>query len=370
MVAWALTRQSVIKQLFTDPRVSKDPRRHWPRWINGEIAPDWPLITWVAVQNMFTAYGSDHTRLRSLVATAFTARRTAAMRPRVERITTGLLDTLAATPDGAVVDLRETYAVPLPVQVICELFGVPDGTMRDTLRRCADSIFHTAAASAEVTATYEDIYAVLAELVAYKRARPDDDLTSGLIAARENGTSLSEQELADTLLLVISAGYETTVNLLDNAVHALLADPEQLGHVHAGRATWNDVIEETLRRQPPGATLPLRYAVEDIELDGGVVIRKGDAIIAALASAGRDPDAVGPDADRFDVTRQVKDHLAFGHGVHRCLGAPLARLEAAVALPALFERFPALALAAPASDLLPLESFISNGHRTLPVRLR
>ncbi len=185
----------------------------------------------------------------------------------------------------------------------------------------------------------------------------------------ESASQLSETELVDTLLLLISAGHETTVNLLDNAIHLLLTHPEQLAHVRAGRASWNDVIEEALRLRSPVANLPLRYAVEDVQA-GDVLIRKGDAIITAYAAAGRDSAVHGADADVFDVTRTNKDHLAFGHGVHFCLGAPLARMEAAIALPRLFDRFPDLALAEPAGGLRQVQSFISNGHLTLPARLR
>ncbi|MGW0562737.1 cytochrome P450 family protein [Streptomyces sp. NPDC003016] len=369
MVAWAVSDHALLKELLTDARVSKDPRRHWPAWINGEITPEWPLFTWVAVTNMFTAYGSDHRRLRKLVSTAFTARATETLRPRIEQMTAALLDGLAAVPQGQAVDLREEYCYPIPIQVICELFGVNDEDTRKELRRLVDSIFNTAAAPEEVAATFQGMHTVLSDLVALKRREPGDDMTSVLIAAREeDGTRLTEAELVDTLLLVISAGHETTVNLLDNAIHALLTHPDQLELVRTGRASWNDVIEETLRVQAPVANLPLRYAVEDIETMG-VTIKKGDAILAAYAAAGRSPALHGEDADRFDVTRVNKEHLAFGHGVHFCLGAPLARMEAAIALPALFERFPGLRPAVPASGLVPVESFISNGHRSLPAHL-
>ncbi|WTX00402.1 cytochrome P450 [Streptomycetaceae bacterium NBC_01309] len=371
--AWSVNNQALIRDLLTDPRVSKDTRQHWPAWINGEIPADWPLQIWVSVQNMFTAYGGDHKRLRTLVSKAFTARRTAAMQPRIEELTRGLLDRIAATPEGGTADLRRDFAYPLPINVICELFGVPESSQPE-LHAAVDTIFRTTATPEEMQACQVSIYGILTALVADKRENPGDDMTSGLIAARDdegNGEAavLSESELIDTLLLVLSAGHETTVNLLDNAIHALLTRPEQLALVRSGKASWDDVIEETLRAEAPVANLPLRYAVEDIEIGGGVTIRKGDAILMAYGAAGRDPEVHGTDAELFDVTRKVKDHLAFGFGAHFCLGAPLARMEARIALPALFERFPDLVLAVPEEELEPMESFISNGHKALPVRL-
>ncbi|WP_128374768.1 cytochrome P450 family protein [Streptomyces cavernae] len=374
--AWAVSSPHLLKRLLTDSRVSKDPRRHWPIWINGGISPEWPLLTWVAVQNMFTAYGADHKRLRRLVSSAFTARRTAALQPRVEEITKQLLDGLEeAGRRSATVDLREEFCYPLPIRVISELLGLPE-EKGDELRAIVDSVFHTSASPEEVTETYARMYAVLGELVATKRKMPGDDLTTALIHARdeEGDTRLGEQELLDTLILMISAGHETTVNLIDNAIHALLTHPRQLEHVREGRASWEDVVEETLRVQAPIASLPLRYAVEDLELGAmggpeGMVIAQGEAILAAYAAAGRDPGKYGADAAVFDVTRLDKEHLAFGYGVHFCLGAPLGRLEATTALPALFTRFPSLRLAAPEGELTPVDSFISNGHRSLPVRL-
>ncbi|MDX3692126.1 cytochrome P450 [Streptomyces europaeiscabiei] len=372
--AWAVSSPELLKRLLTDSRVSKDARQHWPRFGAGEITPEWPLFTWVAVQNMFTAYGGDHKRLRALVSKAFTARRTAALQPRIEEITKELLDRVEESfRRGEAVDLREAFCYPLPIQVISELFGLPE-ERGPLLRELVDKIFDTSADPGEMTAAYERLYGVLGELVAAKRESPGEDLTSGLIAARdEDDTRLSEQELLDTLVLMISAGHETTVNLLDQAVHSLLAHPEQLAHVREGRAGWDDVVEETMRFEAPVASLPLRYAVEDLDLaefggPHGVVIGRGEPILAAYAAAGRDPERHGKDADVFDVTRSDKEHLAFGHGVHFCLGAPLGRMEARIALPALFERFPTLELGATSDELGYVESFISNGHRRLPVR--
>lgn len=371
MEAWSITGVDLLKELLNDPRVSKDPNRHWPAYINGEISQEWPLFLWIAVTNMFTAYGEDHMRLRKLVAKAFTPRRTAAMRPRIEEITGDLLDAIAATPAGEPVDLRAALAHPLPIKVICDLFGVPDKA-RDELRRAVDSVFNAAAPPEEVAATQVTLYGLLADLVSSKRAAPGDDMTSDLISARsDDGSGLSEAELLDTLLLTISAGFETTVNLLDNAITALLTHPDQLALVRSGGATWDDVIDEALRWKAPVPNLPLRFAVEDIELEGGVTIRQGDAILAAYGAAGRDPQVHGETAEEFDITRPTRrDHLAFGYGAHYCLGVSLARLEAAIVLPALFERFPDLTLAVPADRLESLGTMLANGHKAVPALLR
>jgi len=367
---WSVTSSALVKQLMTDPRVSKDAYLHWPAWINGEIPPSWPLAIWVSVRSMITAYGEDHSRLRKLVSKAFTARRTAVLRPRIAEITAELLDSLGQLPPDQPVDLRAAFACPLPVRVICELLGIPEEA-RDGLREVIDITFLTAVTPEEVMENGLKLYTALNDLVAVKRAQPGDDLASALIAVRdEHGEDgLSDQELVDTLLLMISAGYETTVNLLDNAVHALLTHPGQRALLDAGRVSWEDIVEETLRVDPPGAHIPFRYAVEDIEL-GDVVIAKGEPILISMAGVGRDPEVHGVDADVFDATRATRrEHVTFGHGVHYCLGAPLARMEATMALSALFERFPGIALADPDKPLTPLRSFLSNGHEELPVVL-
>ncbi|MEU8417664.1 cytochrome P450 [Amycolatopsis japonica] len=366
VVAWSVTGYELLRDLLSDPRVSKDARQHWPAL--AEVSADWPLLVWVNVRNMFTAYGADHKRLRSLVTQAFTARRIATLKPWITRIVTDLLDGLAALPADEPVDLRENFAYPVPIEVICHLFGVPDSA-RGRLRHSVDVFFRTSASQEAMLAAYQDIHSIFTELVAAKRENPGEDLTTALIAAQDDGARLDETELIDTLILFISAGHETTVNLLDQAITALLTHPDQLALLRAGQVSWTDAIEETLRWQAPVANLPLRYAVEDIAV-AGVVIRQGDAILAGYAAAGRDPALHGHDADAFDVTRKDKAHLAFGYGAHFCIGAPLARLEAAIALPALFERFPDMTLATPPDALRHLDSFISNGHRSLPVRLK
>lgn len=366
--AWSVTDPFLLKELLTSPDVSKDGRRHWPGF--GAALESWPLALWVAATNMFTAYGGDHRRLRRVIAPAFSARRITALRPVVEEIATRLADDLETTPAGAVTDLRERYAVPLPIAVIGRLMGVPED-QRVEFRTLVDGVFDTLLSPQEAASNTQALYAMLEELIAAKRAGPGDDLASALVTMRDEdgGSALAEEELRDTLLLMINAGYETTVNLIDQAVTTLLTRPEQLLHVRAGRAGWADVVEETLRHEPPVKHLPLRFAVRDIPLPDGQTIREGEAILASYAAANRHPDWHGS-PDDFDVTRLTKDHLAFGHGIHFCLGAALARLEGEIALRVLLDRFPDAELASGEGGLRPLPSLISNGHRALPVRLR
>jgi cytochrome P450 len=367
--AWAPTRYDTLKELILDPRVSKDPRQHWRLWPEIGEHPSWGwVLGWVGVINMLSTYGADHTRLRKLVAPSFTQRRTEALRGRVEAITAELLDEVAAAgAGGAAVDVKALFANELPMRIIFELFGVPE-ELREANVRLVAAIMDTTDPSPEHAAfVQEQIGTVLGAHIAHKREHPGDDMTTELIRVRdEDGDRLSDEELLYTLLLVIGAGFETTVNLIGNAVVALLRDPAQLAAVREGKTTWQGVVEETLRVHPSIASLPLRFAVTDLTV-GDVTIRAGDAIITTYAAAGLDPAHYGADAGVFDAARGADDHMAFGIGVHRCIGAPLARMEALTALPALFERFPELRLAREELEQVP--SFIAFGWREIPVRL-
>jgi 2-hydroxy-5-methyl-1-naphthoate 7-hydroxylase len=368
VVAWVVTSYDLARRLLTDPRVSRDARQHWPAFINGEIPPDWPLMRWVALENMVNAYGSEHARLRRLAAKAFTARRVEAMRPLVEKIVADLLDELADRAPGEVVDLRAAFASQVPARVICDLIGVA-GDTRKVVRQGFATFADTTATAEQASAASYGQRLSIRTLIAVKRQTPGDDLTSALIAARdEDGTRMSEVELENTLVGVLGAGHQTVADLLDNAITALLTHPDQRDLVTTGRVSWDEVVEETLRARCPVEYLPLHFAVEDIEL-GDLTITKGDPILVGFGAAGRDPNLHGPTANHFDITRVNKDHLAFGFGIHHCLGAPLGRLEARIALPALFDRFPDLALAVPETQLQPSVGFLFYGHRAVPARL-
>lgn len=366
VLAWSVTRHALLRDLLSDPRIAAN-SRHWRALAEGEIPDGWPMLNFVTVRSLTTADGADHKRLRGLVAQALSPRRVNALRPSIERTVHGLLDDLAdaLTKDGSA-DLRALFAYPLPMTVVCDLLGFPVA-LRDEFHRITQTVASTATTPDEETANARRMYQVLDSFVAERRKQPADDLTTALInAVTEDGEVLSESELTGTLATVLVAGHATVTNLLTNTVRALLANPDQLALLTSGRQPWRTVVEEILRWDSPLGHFPMRYATEDIEI-GGTVIPRGDPIILSFAAVGRDPETHGADADRFDITRPAGQHLTFGHGVHFCVGAPLARLEADIALPALFERFPGLALATSAGPLTPDASIVQNTVRTLPV---
>ncbi|MGW4750218.1 cytochrome P450 family protein [Streptomyces sp. NPDC004290] len=365
----AVLGHDALRDFLSHPDVAKGPQ-HFTALAEGRIPDGWPLRTFATVPGMTTADGADHRRLRTLVSSAFTARRVEALRPRVEAVTAGLLDGLAeaAREGDGVADLRRHYALPLPLGVICELLGV-DPAHQDRLHHLSSLVVATDTEPRRAVAANRELVELLGAIAAAKAAAPGEDLTSALIAAHdEDGDRLSRPELIGTLLLMIIAGHETTLNLVTNAVRALCAHRDQLALVTEGRARWDDVVEETLRWDSPVSYFPFRYPTRDLTVDG-TLIPRGTPVLAGYSAAGRDSTAHGPDADRFDITRTTgAKHLSLGHGPHYCLGAPLARAEAAIALEALFTRFPALDLAVPEAELTPHAGFVGNSVRALPVR--
>ncbi|MEU0128362.1 cytochrome P450 [Streptomyces sp. NPDC006289] len=366
----AVLGHDALREFLAHPDVAKN-AEHFTALRSGAIPDGWPLKTFATVQGMTTADGADHRRLRSLMSKAFTARRVEELRPRVEALTASLLDGLgreAAANDG-VADLRGHFALPLPMGVICELLGV-DAEHQDRLHHLSNQIVATDIGPAESMAANREMVEVLGAVAAARAENPGDDLISALIAAREaDGDRLGPHELIGTLMLTIIAGHETTLNLITNAVRALCTHREQLALVMAGEASWADVVEETLRWDSPVSYFPFRYPTRDLTIDG-TLIPKGTPVLAGYSAAGRDTKAHGPDAGRFDITRDGEArHLSLGHGAHYCMGAPLARMEGTTALQQLFARFPDLDLAVPEPRLRRHASFVGNSVRELPVRL-
>ncbi|MFF2412019.1 cytochrome P450 [Streptomyces sp. NPDC058092] len=364
--AWSVSRGDVVRRLLTHPGVSRNLKETVPAYVPGSVP--W-LSPWVDVESMATTDGSAHARLRKLVTPAFTPRRVDRLRVQVEAIVGDLLDGLGELPGREPIDLHAEFSYQVPTRVICDLFGVPDDQRPEVLRAFR-VVATTDVPEEESVAVYNDLETAMHLLIDTKRRTPGDDLTSFLIAARDSDEDpLTGHELISTLLLMIGGGSQTTINLIDHTIREILARPDQLDLLRADPERWDDAIEESLRTHCPVMHLPMRWATEDIDLGEGVVIRSGDAILICYGAHGRDP-GVHKDPETFDINRENKDHLAFGLGAHFCPGSHLARLEARVALPALFDRFPGLALAVAPQDVQPGQTFIGNDIVALPVHLR
>lgn len=363
LTAWSVTRGDVARMLLNHPDISKDARASWPGYEPGRYP--W-LTAWVDVVSMFTTDGDKQRRLRSMLSATFTPRGVEKLRPAVEAIVAQLLGRLEHIEPGLEVDLRAAFAYPVPTQVICDLFGVPLG-QRPAMLLAIDAVLDTGPAT-DQNLVRQQLFTAMNDLIAHKKANPGDDMTSALLAVQaDDPDALTDEELVSALILMLGAGSETAVALFGHAVRELSAHPDQLARVQADPDLWDAVIEETLRKHPPIMHLPMRYATAVIDLGDGVVVRAGDLVLIGFGGHGRDP-GVHENPDRFDIDRADKDHLAFGYGVHYCLGAPLARLEARIALQALFNLFPDLRTTGEQAPRVP--SFIGNDHRALPVVLR
>jgi 2-hydroxy-5-methyl-1-naphthoate 7-hydroxylase len=365
---WSVTRDEVIRRLTEDPRVSRDARNHWSSV--DKVAPDSPFALFLMDHTVLNTYGNDRKRLRDIMELSFTASRLEALRQGLSRGVEHLLDTLAQSAGtDAPVDLRNDYGQAIGAEILIDLFGVP-ADMQEQARSAMGFVF--APDPQQAAAGMQELMGFLGALMARLQEQPSTGMVSELMAAGpgQGVEPLTQEEILLMIVLTMGAGGPTTGDLIANAIHALLTRPQQRDAVVGGRVSWEAVIEETLRLEAPVQYLPFRVALEDIALDDGVVIRKGEAIMLGFGVAGRDPAVHGATAADFDAERVTKEHLSFGHGVHHCVGAPLARMAASIALPALFARFPAMELAVPAAEIAPLPTFLSNGRLALPVRLQ
>ncbi|MFC8380431.1 cytochrome P450 [Nocardia sp. NPDC057272] len=367
--AWTVTDHAVARQLTTDTRLVKDINA-WSLYADGVVTNQWPLIGMVLVdRSMFSVDGAEHRRLRLKTAQALAPRRLEELRPVIEQLTADLLDDLeAAGADGAPVDLKEVFAYPLPMRVVGDLMGVAREDHAQLLE-WYKKFFSVMTPQDERLEVIGGLDVYFTDLVRQKIADPADDLTSAFVTADEGGEPLTEEEAIGNIKALVAAGHETTVSLIINTVRALLAEPEQLAKVLAGDVEWKQVIEESLRWDGPVSHLLMRFATEDIVV-GDTVIAKGEGVVMSYRAVGRDTAVHGETADEFDVTRPTANrHLAFGYGPHICPGAALSRLEAAIALPALFARFPKLRLAVPDSEIGNLPVLTQNDLAALPIIL-
>jgi cytochrome P450 len=366
--AWLVVGYDEAKLMLNDTRLSKDMQAAFAS--GGEVLAE-GLPGKDFARHMLAVDPPDHTRLRRLVASAFSLRRVEGLEPRIREIIADLLDDLAVKGPDATVDLVPNFAYPLPYTVICELLGVPEDDRRSFSEALMALLSPTDTPEqyARAKEGSDAVVAHLTKLVETKERLPGDDLVTALIRARDGNDSLDHGELLSTLLQLIIAGHDTTTSLVGNGVVALLRNPDQLASVKAEPALLGPLVEEIMRYDAPVPHATFRYAAEDIEV-AGLTIPKGGQVIISLAAANRDGERFS-DAERFDVRRADNRHLAFGHGIHFCLGAPLARMEGVIALGSLLSRFPDLRLAVPSDDLHwgHGDGLVLRGLNSLPVVL-
>lgn len=357
---WIITRYADVRAALTGPRLANKIHlgpgggRSFPNEATG-------------VHALLNTDPPDHTRLRRMMLKAFTPRRAGQLRPRTKEIAAGLLDEMVTR--GDIVDLLDGYARPLPITVISELLGIPV-TDRGWIWV---TVTDYGKGGEELQRVPRELAAYFTGLIAAKRAQPGNDLLSALVLAHDNAdedgadAALTTTELLSAAYHLVMAGFDTTVNLIASGTLALLTHPEEMGRLRQDPSLLPAAVEELLRFTNPVNHVTTRFTTEDLPI-GDVVIPAGEPVLIATSSADRDP-AQFPDPDRLDLGRDTSGHVAFGHGVHYCLGAPLARMEAEVALGALLARFPRISLAIQPEELRWRPVSLINGLESLPVRL-
>jgi cytochrome P450 len=359
---WVITRYADVRAALTDPRLRKERTRMieivTAKYSEAGVTAE---LSALFMPHLLLTDPPDHTRLRTLLTSAFTARRIESLRPGIERTAA---DLLSALPTGEPVDLIAGFALPLPATVIAALLGVPEQD-RPRFQEWSNGMIEQ---RPEVSLPASALMVpYLTDLIAEKTARPADDLLSALVAATEDGDRLSAEELLATTLLLLVAGHETTANLIGNAVPLLLSDDTLAGTLREHPGQIRAAVEELLRIDSPVMVTTNRFSAEDVRV-GGVTIPEGEIVLMSLGSADRD-DRRFARPDRIDIDRADGGHLAFGHGLHYCLGAPLARLEGEIAIGQLLRRFPTARLAVPADRLRRRTASIMNGYAEIPVLL-
>jgi cytochrome P450 len=364
---WYVTRYADVDAVLRDPdHFSVDYRQAVDADRNRPVGSSQPGLMDMVNNHLLTIEGQDHARLRGLVSKAFTPKMISGLRERIQTIADTLLDAVEGQSE---IDLVETYAFPLPIQVIAEMLGIP-AEDREKFREWSDAFVTTPFTGADDSAFIQSamgFVSYLSEIFDQRRKDPRSDLISALLQAEENGDRLRIDELYSMVVLLIIAGHETTVTLIGNAMVALLTHPETLARLQAHPEEMSQAVEEFLRFEAPVQRSIGRWVTADIEL-GGKTMKRGEMVIAVLGSANRD-DAVFKNADALNMDRENNPHMAFGKGVHYCLGAPLARLEAEIALNTLLRRFPDLALAVPFEDLQYRQTPLFHAFERIPIRL-
>ncbi|ACY15049.1 cytochrome P450 family protein [Haliangium ochraceum] len=356
--AWLITRYDEALQVLKDARVTNEP----PGGMHPGAMHSGTLERLMS-PNMIFMDKADHRRLRGLLAKAFTPRFAEGLRPAVQQLADELLDAVAARGR---MEFISDFAFPLPITVIADMLGLPQEDhqrLRDWSAVLFDSIGAHDGADREQQAN--EFAGYVKELIAHKRREPADDLISKLVQAEQDGERLDEQELRAMIVLLIFAGHETTVNLLGNGLLALFRQPEQLEALKRDPSLVPNAVEEMLRFCGPATMLAPRYAREDMQI-GGVTIAKDELILLSVAGADRDPAAFS-DPESIDLRRPTPQHLAFGQGMHICIGAPLARMEAQVAFTTLLKRFPELRLTVPVDEVVWRGNFALRGVEALPL---